>query len=156
MRESIAVRGKLWEVSPPLRHGDFMRLIATALILPLLLFAASARAELSPKAIEYLKEIGLDPEAGPVKAVVDDAVPDRQGKPVNLEELALHKNAFGIRRFIATRNFLRAYQADRNTRIPSADDYESSYLTADEKAIVRPAFRKAGDELYLNSLQQKK
>jgi len=74
---------------------------------------------------------------------------------MNLEELALHKNALGIRRFVATRNFLRAYQADPNTRIPPAEDYESSYLTAGEKAIVRPAFRKAGDELYLNSMKPK-
>jgi hypothetical protein len=120
-----------------------------------LLTAPPAAAELSPKAIEYLKTIGLDPESAPVKAVSDDVVPDRQGKPVNLDELAQRKNAFGIRRFIATRNFLRAYQADPNTRIPAANDYESSYLTPEEKAIVRPAFRKAGDELYLNSMKQK-
>ena len=90
-----------------------------------------------------------------MKAVADDVVADRQGKPVNLDKLALHKNAFGVRRFIATRNFLRAYQADPNTRIPAADDYESSFLTPVEKAIVRPAFRKAGDELYRNSMKQK-
>jgi hypothetical protein len=120
-----------------------------------LLAALPAAAELSPKAVEYLKEIGLDPQSAPVQAVADDVVPDRQGKPVNLDELAVHKNAFRIRRFIATRNFLRAYQADPNTRIPPAEDYEASFLTAEEKAIVRPAFRKAGDELYLNSMKQK-
>jgi hypothetical protein len=121
------------------------------------LFAAlPAAAELSPKAIEYLKEIGVDPESAPVKAIANDSVPDRQGRSVNLDELAQHKNAFGIRRFIATRNFLRAYQADPNTRIPSANDYEASFLTGEEKAIVRPAFRKAGDELYLNSMKQTK
>ena len=119
------------------------------------LAALPAAAELSPKAIEYLKEIGVDPESAPVKTVADDVVPNHQGKPVNLDELARRKNAFGIRRFIATRNFLRAYQADPNTRIPLADDYESSFLTSEEKAIVRPAFRKAGDELYLNSMKQK-
>ena len=115
-----------------------------------------AAAELSPKAIEYLKEIGLDPKSEKVKAVIDDVVSDRQGKPVNLDGLAQHKNGFAIRRFIATRNFLRAYQADPNTRIPLADDYEPLFLTMEEKAIVRPAFRKAGDELYLNSMQQNK
>jgi hypothetical protein len=120
------------------------------------LMALPAAAELSPKAIEYLKEIGVDPESALVKAVADDVVPDRQGKPVNLDELAQRKNAFGIRRFIATRNFLRAYQADPNTRIPVADDYEPSFLTTEERAIVRPAFRKAGDELYLNSMKQTK
>jgi hypothetical protein len=121
-----------------------------------LLAAVPAAAELSPKTIEYLKAIGVDPESAPVKAVAEDVAPDRQGKPVNLDELAQHKNAFGIRRFIATRNFLRAYQADPNTRIPLADDYEASFLSAEEKAIVRPAFRKAGDELYLNSMKQNK
>jgi hypothetical protein len=120
------------------------------------LAAVPAAAELSPKAIEFLKEIGVDPESAPVKAVAEDVVPDRHGKPVNLDELAQHKNAFGIRRFIATRNFLHAYQADPNTRIPRADDYEASFLTTEEKAIVRPAFRRAGDELYLNSMKQTK
>jgi hypothetical protein len=130
--------------------------LSLPICLAALLAAFPAAAELSPKAIEYLKAIGLDPESARVKAVADDAVPDRQGKPVNLEELALHKNAFGIHRFIATRNFLRAYQADPSTRIPSADDYEASYLTREERAIVRPAFRRAGDELYLDSLNQKR
>jgi hypothetical protein len=135
-----------------------MRLFIPACLLAFLvalLASLPAAAELSLKAIEYLNEIGVDPESAPVKTVADDAVPDRQGKPVNLDGLARHKNAFGIRRFIATRNFLRAYQADPNTRIPPADDYESSFLTPDEKAIVRPAFRKAGDELYLNSMKRK-
>ena len=119
------------------------------------LAAFPAAAELSPRAIEYLKEIGLDPDSERVKAVASDVVSDPHGNPVNLEALAVHKNALGIRRFIATRNFLRAYQADPNTRIPSADDFQSSFLTTDEKATVRPAFRKAGDELYLNSMKQK-
>jgi len=135
-----------------------MRLFIPACLfvfLAALLATLPAAAELSPKAIEYLREIGVDPESAPVKAVADDVVPDRQGKPVNLDELARRKNGFGIRRFIATRNFLRAYQADPNTRIPRADDYESAFLTSEEKAIVRPAFRKAGDELYLNSMKQK-
>ncbi len=135
-----------------------MRLFIPACLfafLAALLMAPPAAAELSPKAVEFLKAIGLDPESAPVKAIADDVVPDRQGKPVNLEELARRKNAFGIRRFIATRNFLHAYQADPNTRIPLADDYEPSFLTVEEKAIVRPAFRKAGDELYLNSMKQK-
>jgi hypothetical protein len=132
------------------------RIVALFLFLFLLPAATSAGAELSPPAIAYLKEIGIDPESAAVKAVADDTVPDRQGKPLDLDALALGKNAADIRRFIATRNFLRAYQADPATRIPAADDYESSYLTPQEKAIVRPAFRKAGDELYLNALRQKK
>src|ERR1700731_4334782 len=98
------------------------------------LAALPAAAELSPKAIEYLKEIGVDPESAPVKAVAEDVVPDRHGKPVNLDELAQHKNAFGIRRFIATRNFLRAYQADPNKRIPRGADYEAPFLTTEENA----------------------
>lgn len=124
-------------------------LILFALIIP-------AHAELSPEATAYLKEIGLDPASPPVKAVVGDLVRDRQGNPVSLDELARRKDAFAVRRFIATRNFLRAYEADPDTRIPSADDYEASYLTAEERAVVRPAFRRAGDELYRNSIKQKK
>lgn len=133
-----------------------MRLAVMVPVLCLLLLAAPARAELSPKAVEYLNEIGLDPESPAVKTAAEDRVPGREGKPVSLDELAQRKNASAVRKFIATRNFLRAYQADENTPIPSADAYEASYLTAEERAHVRPAFRKAGDELYLNSLKQKK
>jgi hypothetical protein len=133
-----------------------MRPPAVVFLLALPLMVAPARAELSPKAVEYLRQIGVDPESAKVKAVADDVVPDRQGKPVNLDALALRKDAVGIHRFIATRNFLRAYEADPATRIPSADDYEAWYLTPEERKIVRPAFRRAGDELYLDSLKQKR
>ena len=136
-----------------MRHFIAAYLVAACLAA---LAALPARAELSQAATAYLAEIGIDPASAPVKSVADDAVPDRQGRPVSLDELARQRNAFGVRRFIATRNFLRAYQADPSTRIPLADDYEASYLTPAEKAIVRPAFRRAGDELYLNSLKQKK
>jgi len=121
----------------------------------LLLAISPAAAELSAKAVEYLKEIGIDAAAPRVQAIASETVSDRHGRLISLETLALEKDAHGIRRFIATRNFLRAYQADSNTRIPSADDYEASFLTSEERAAVRPAFRKAGDELYLNSLKQK-
>ena len=143
---SIAARGK---------NPDRMRALPAVLIALLLPIAAPARAELSPKAVEYLRQIGVDPDSAKVKAVADDVVADRQGKPVSLDELARHRNAAAVHRFIATRTFLRAYQADPATRIPSADDYEAWYLTPAEKAIVRPAFRRAGDELYRNSLKQK-
>jgi hypothetical protein len=132
-----------------------MRLQAIFLLL-LLAFVPAARAELSLQAAGFLKEIGLDPDSARVKGVADDSVADRKGKRLSLDELARRKDASGVRRFIATRNFLRDYQADPNTRIPPADDYESSYLTMDERAQVRPAFRRAGDELYRNALKQKK
>jgi len=132
-----------------------MRRIAPSILLFFALMA-SAQAELSSEATTFLKEIGLDPASPRVKAVAEDSVPGPHGNPINLEELARRKDAFAVRRFIATRNFLHAYEADPNTRIPSADDYESSYLSAAERALVRPAFRRAGDELYRNVLKQKK
>jgi len=132
-----------------------MRPAAISLLL-LLAFAPAARAELSPQAAGFLKEIGLDPDSPRVKAVADDSIVDRQGKRISLDELARRKDAPAVRRFIATRNFLRDYEADTNTRIPAAEDYESSYLTTDERAQVRPAFRRAGDELYRNAVKQKK
>jgi len=120
------------------------------------LFSSTAWAELSPKTVEYLKEIGLAPDSEQVKAVADDRIQMRNGEIASLNELARKKMRYDIMRFIRTRNFLQSYARDSNTRLPATDDYEAAFLTPAEKALVQPAFRKAGDELYLQSLKQKK
>jgi hypothetical protein len=119
-------------------------------------FSSFAWAELSPKTLEFLKEIGLDPESEQVKAIADDRIQMRNGEIASLDELARKKIKYDIIRFIKTRNFVQSYLRDSNTRLPPTDDYEGAFLTAEEKAFVQPAFRKAGDELYLQSLKHKK
>lgn len=123
----------------------------------LFLSAVAALADLSPKAAEYLRKIGIDPHTGEIAAVVQDSVLMRNGVVANLEELARRKKSKKeILRFVSTRRFVKAYLEDQKTRLPATDDYDAAYLTAEEKAFIQPAFRRAGDELYLRSLQQGK
>ena len=115
-----------------------------------------ATAEPSQKTIEFLREIGVDPESERIKGISSDVIQSQKGEIASVEELAKKRNKAALLRFISTRNFVKAYVRDVNTRLPATDDYDASYLTPEEKTFVQPAFRKAGDELYLQSLQQKK
>ncbi len=125
-------------------------------LLTLVLFITPASAELSPKAVEFLQEISIDPGSEHVKAISEDKIQMRDGEIASLDELARKKLKHAVIRFIATRTFVHAYMRDTNTRLPPTDDYDAAFLTSEEKAFVQPAFRKAGDELYLQSLKQKK
>jgi hypothetical protein len=121
-----------------------------------LISATSVAAELSQNAIEFLKEVGIDPGSERVRSILGDIVQTRSGEIASVEELAKKRNKAALLRFICTRNFVQAYVRDGNTRLPATEDYEPLFLTKEERAFVQPAFRKAGDELYLRSLQQKK
>jgi hypothetical protein len=121
-----------------------------------LISATSVAAELSQNAIEFLKEVGIDPGSERVRSILGDIVQTRSGEIASVEELAKKRNKAALLRFISTRNFVQAYVRDGNTRLPATEDYEPLFLTKEERAFVQPAFRKAGDELYLRSLQQKK
>ena len=133
-----------------------MRLLA-ALISMALLAAAPVLAELAPATSGYLKEIGLDPQSHEIESMANEAVTMRSGGVASIDELAKQKKSKReILRFVSTRRFVKAYRENPNTRLPAADDYDAVYVTDEEKALVQPAFRKAGDELYLQSLQGKK
>lgn len=122
-----------------------------------LLAAAPVLAELSATTSGYLQEIGIDPHAADVAAVAHDSVTLRNGDVVSLDELARRqKSRAEIMRFVGTRNFLQAYKQDPATRLPSTDRFDTAYLTDAERTLIRPALRRAGDELYLRSLQQEK
>lgn len=122
-----------------------------------LLAAAPVLAELSATTSGYLQEVGIDPQAGDVAAVAHDSVSLRDGGVASLDEFARQqKSKVDIMRFVGTRNFLQAYKQDPATRLPSTDRFDAAYLTDEERALVRPALRRAGDELYLRSLQQGK
>jgi len=131
-------------------------LIRWPVLLIVFLFITPASAELSSNAVEFLEKIGVDPDSENVKAIAEDKIQMRDGEIASLDELARKKLKKAIMRFIATRTFVHAYIRDTNTRLPPTDDYEAAFLTSEEKAFVQPAFRKAGDELYLQSLKQKR
>jgi len=137
------------------RSREPMRIVFATLIV-VLGFPSLASEELSPKALEFLKEIGVDADAPQLKSVLNDVIKTPNGEVASVEELAKNKNKTALLRFISTRNFVQSYARDQNTRLPATDEYESSFLTPEEKVLVQPAFRKAGDELYLRSLQQQK
>jgi hypothetical protein len=122
-----------------------------------LLAAAPVLAELSATTGGYLQEIGIDPGSREIAAVANDRVRLRDGSVASLDELARkQKSKADIMRFVGTRHFVRAYRQDAATRLPATDRFDEMYLTDEERALVRPALRRAGDELYLRSLQQGK
>lgn len=130
-------------------------LAALTLTMPKLTLVGSATAE-AESATEYLKAIGVDPQSAELKSVAHDTIRLPGGGTVSLNELAKQrKSKAEILRFINTRRFLHAYREDPTTRLPATVDYEAAYLTPEERTLVQPAFRRAGDELYLRSLQQK-
>jgi hypothetical protein len=133
-----------------------MRLLA-ALISMMVLAGAPVLADLAPATSGYLKEIGLDTQSPEIESVAYEAVAMRAGGVASIDEFAKQKKSKQeILRFVSTRRFVKAYRENPNTRLPAADDYDAAYVTDEEKAIIQPAFRKAGDELYLQSLQGKK
>jgi hypothetical protein len=133
-----------------------MRFLA-ALISVIFLAAAPVLADLAPATSGYLKEIGLDPQSPEIESVANESVLMRNGGIASLDALAKQKKSKQeILRFVGTRRFVRAYRENPDTRLPAADEYDAAYVTDEEKAIIQPAFRKAGDELYLRSLQGKK
>lgn len=133
-----------------------MRLLVVLLSV-MLLAAAPVLAELSATTSGYLQEIGVDPDGSEIAAVANDRVRLRDGSVASLDELARQqKSKADIMRFVGTRRFVQAYKQDAATRLPGTDRFDTIYLTDEERALVRPALRRAGDELYLRSLQQGK
>jgi len=133
-------------------HMRFFLILAFAAAFSIL----PARAGLSPEAREYLAEVGLDPNSAEIAPFAGDVVRTRNG-PVSIDDLARQKRSRReILRFVSTRRFVQEYRRDPGTRLPATDDYSAAYVSDDEKKMVQPAFRKAGDELYLRSLQQGK
>lgn len=133
-----------------------MRLIA-GLILFLIVAALPVLADLTSSTSGYLKEIGIDPQSPEIEGMAEEKVTMRGGGVASIDEFAKQKKSKQeILRFVSTRRFVKAYRENPNTRLPAADDYDAAYVTDEEKALVQPAFRKAGDELYLRSLQGKK
>ena len=99
-----------------------------------------ATAALSPKALDYLKELGIDPNSAEVTGISDDRIADWTGGDANsLDDLATRRIESGVREFIATRNFIRKYLLDTKTPFPPNEIYEASYLKPEELQFIRTA-----------------
>lgn len=102
--------------------------------------AAVATAALSPKAVDYLKELGIDPNSAEVTGIIDDQINrGADGKPFNLDTFAIRRSESGVRNFIATRNFIRKFQKDSKTPFPPNDVYQIRYVTPEEVQFIRTA-----------------
>ena len=102
--------------------------------------AVVAAAALSPKALDYLRELGIDPGSAEITGIIDDQIGrGADGKPFNLDTFAIRRSESGVRNFIATRNFIRKFQKDSKTPFPPNDVYQTRYLTPEELQFIRTA-----------------
>lgn len=94
--------------------------------------AVSAPAfALTPATEAFLNELGLKADSKEVATVAKDVV---NGK--SLDTLAAKRDETGVRSFIATRNFIRAFKADVNAEFPADELYNIAYLTGAEKIYI--------------------
>ena len=99
-----------------------------------------AAAALSPKAVDYLRELGIDPASEQVTGIMDDQIGrGADGKPFNLGTFATRRSESGVRNFIATRNFIRKYLLDTKTPFPPNEVYQVRYLKPEELQFIRTA-----------------
>lgn len=92
------------------------------------LLAAPALA-LKPATEQFLNELGI--EADQYKPIAADVV---NGK--SLDTLAAKRDESGVRAFVATRTFIRAFKQDSEAAFPDDELYNIGYLTAPEKLFI--------------------
>lgn len=102
------------------------------------LFAAACAVMLStpafalkPATEQFLTELGFTPQSAEITTIAGDVV---NGK--SLDTLAAKRDESGVRAFIATRGFIRAFKQDANAAFPDDDLYNIGYLTAPEKLFI--------------------
>jgi hypothetical protein len=102
--------------------------------------AVVSAAALSPKAADYLRELGIDPGSAEVTGIIDDQIGrGADGNPFNLDSFAVRRSESGVRHFIATRNFIRKFQKDSKTPFLPNEVYQIRYLTPEEVQFIRTA-----------------
>lgn len=94
------------------------------------LLAAPALA-LKPATEQFLNELGISPQSEEVKLIAGDVV---NGK--SLDTLAAKRDENGVKSFLATRAFIRAFKQDANASFPDDELYNIGYLTAPEKLYI--------------------
>lgn len=102
--------------------------------------AVVAAAALSPKALDYLKELGIDPNSAEVTGISDDQIGrGADGTRFGLEDIATRRSESGVRCFIATRNFIRKFLLNTKTPFPPNEVYDLDYLKPEELQFIRTA-----------------
>ena len=102
--------------------------------------AVVSTATLSPKAVDYLRELKIDPSSAEITGIIDDQIGrGADGKPFNLDTFAIRRSESGVRNFIATRNFIRKYLLDTKTPFPPNEVYQVRYLKPEELQFIRTA-----------------
>lgn len=95
---------------------------------------------LSPQATAFVKSIGLDPEEGDTFMVEQhgEIKGSYLGDPMtySLESLARQKKKNGVIRFVTTRAFIRRLEKDFDATQMPAENYDASFLTAEELILV--------------------
>ena len=114
-----------------------------ALFAALALFVASkASAAISPETENFLQGVGYNIQSEEITAIADDTITTKAGVVVSLNTLAAKKDEVGVRRFVATRNFVRKYMADTKTPFPDRDVYYTGYLKSNEVSFILAALKK--------------
>lgn len=99
----------------------------------------ASAAELQPKTSAFLRELGVDPGSTSVMAVSGDVVAGKY----SLDLLAAKRDEDGVKSFIATRNFIRAYMQDTKTPFPDDELYLIRFLKPDETQFISKALMAA-------------
>lgn len=90
---------------------------------------ATPALALKPATEQFLNELGIS--ADQYKPVAADVV---NGK--SLDTLAAKRDESGVRAFVATRTFIRAFKQDAEAAFPDDELYNIGYLTAPEKLFI--------------------
>jgi len=91
-----------------------------------------------PRVTTYLKKLGFDPSSKEITSIANDNV-----NGITLKSLVSRRDETGVRRFIATRNFIHKYTKDTTTAFPPATLYDVQYLTPRDQKFIMIQIQKA-------------
>ncbi|UPT73134.1 MAG: hypothetical protein M0D55_14720 [Elusimicrobiota bacterium] len=112
------------------------------LFVALAMIAAASASAMNPATETFLKEIGLDPQSAEIQAVQADSVTTKTGVVKTLDSLAAKRDEDGLRRFVATRNFVQQFRQNPRTKFPPAELYDTSLLTPGEVSYILAELKK--------------
>jgi len=101
---------------------------------------AAPAPKMKPETAKFLLSIGIDPESAEIVLIYSEGPVETayQGDPQthSLDTLAAEKAKNATKRFITTRNFIRALKRDfEKTPIPP-EGYDGLYLTLEERKLA--------------------
>ena len=109
-----------------------------ALSVPAFAALAGPAHALKPETAAFLKKNGFDPASPQIARIAEDKVGD-----ASLDSIADDGDKKGLRQFVATRNFIRAFMKDTETPFPEDGLYAAEYLNEQEQSFVARALRES-------------